>query len=95
MVDVCTIQLSIHGGEYTIHSNSMDPDYPNSHRIHVWYIYLHEWLIFMVHVGKYTIHGSYGIGLSIFFTKNQPRMDMIKVNRFPGSMVVSCSLNRW
>ena len=26
----------------------------NSHRIHVWYIYLHEWLIFMVNVGKYT-----------------------------------------
>ena len=25
-----------------------------SHRIHVWYIYLHEWLIFMVNVGKYT-----------------------------------------
>ena len=31
-----------------------------SHRIHVWYIYLHEWLILMVNVGKYTIHGSYG-----------------------------------
>ena len=25
-----------------------------------WYIYLHEWLIFMVNVGKYTIHGSSG-----------------------------------
>ena len=24
------------------------------------YIYLHEWLIFMVNVGKYTIHGYYG-----------------------------------
>ena len=22
--------------------------------IHLWYIYLHEWLIFMVNVGKYT-----------------------------------------
>ena len=31
-----------------------------THRIHVWYIYLHEWLILVVHVGKYTIHGSYG-----------------------------------
>ena len=32
-----------------------------SHRIHGdWYIYLHEWLIFMANVGKYTIHGSYG-----------------------------------
>ena len=26
-----------------------------------WYIYLHEWLIVMVDVGKYTIHGSCGI----------------------------------
>ena len=25
-----------------------------THRIHVWYIYLHEWLIFMVNEGKYT-----------------------------------------
>ena len=25
---------------------------PNS--IHIWYIYLHEWLFFMVNVGKYT-----------------------------------------
>ena len=25
-----------------------------------WYIYLLEWLIFMVNVGKYTIHGWYG-----------------------------------
>ena len=24
------------------------------HRSHVWNIYLHEWLIFMVNVGKYT-----------------------------------------
>ena len=26
-----------------------------------WYIYLHEWLIFMVNVGKYAIHGCYGL----------------------------------
>ena len=26
-----------------------------------WYICLHEWLILMVNVGKYTIHGWYGI----------------------------------
>ena len=31
-----------------------------SHKIHGtnWHIYLHEWLIFMVHLSKYTIHGS-------------------------------------
>ena len=28
----------------------------NTHRIHVWYIYLHECLIFMVNVGKYTTY---------------------------------------
>ena len=33
-----------------------------SHGIHVWYICLHEWLIF-VNAGKYTIHGSYGHGI--------------------------------
>ena len=31
-----------------------------THRIHVWYIYLHEVLILMLNVGKYTIHGSCG-----------------------------------
>ena len=34
----------------------------HSHRIHVMYgIFTHIWLIFMVNVGKYTIHGCYGI----------------------------------
>ncbi len=28
--------------------------------IHVWYIYLHLVDLFMVNVGKYTIHGCYG-----------------------------------
>ena len=36
-----------------------------SHRIHVWYIYLHEWLVFMVNVGEYTIHGSYGYRIRV------------------------------
>ena len=31
-----------------------------SHRIHVWYL-TYISLIFMVHVGKYTIHGSCGV----------------------------------
>ena len=31
-----------------------------SHRIHGIGIFAYMWLIFMVHVGKYTIHGSYG-----------------------------------
>ena len=33
-----------------------------THRIHVWYIYLHLVDFYGFHVGKYTIHGSYRIG---------------------------------
>ena len=33
-------------------------------------IFTHIWLIFMVNVGKYTIHGSYGKGLDISVTLN-------------------------
>ena len=31
------------------------------------YIYVHQWLIFMVNVGKYTIHGCYRYFFIIFF----------------------------
>ena len=31
-----------------------------THRIHVWYIYLHLPWTSTIHVGKYAIHGSYG-----------------------------------
>ena len=34
-----------------------------------WYIYLHEWLIFMVNVGKYSIHGCYGICSIVWLKK--------------------------
>ena len=37
--------------------------------IHVWYIYLHGWLIFMVNLGRYTIHGCYGCD---HFSQNHP-----------------------
>ena len=33
-----------------------------AHRIHGTGIFPYIWLIFMVNVGKYTIHGSYGDG---------------------------------
>ena len=40
-----------------------------SHGIHVWYIYLHLVDFYGFHVGKYTIHGSYGHGKTPrFFT---------------------------
>ena len=29
--------------------------------LHVSYIYLHDWVIYGVNVGKYSIHGAYGI----------------------------------
>ena len=37
--------------------------------VHVWYIYiyLHEWLSFMVNVGKYSIYGASGIQRNIDF----------------------------
>ncbi len=35
--------------------------------LNVWSIYLHEWLILMVNVGKYTIHGSYGFSWWCFY----------------------------
>ena len=28
--------------------------------LHVWYIYLQNWVIYGVDVGKYAIHGAYG-----------------------------------
>ena len=40
------------------------------HRIHVWYIYLYFVDYFLVNVGKYTLHGSYGMDL------NQLNMDV-------------------
>jgi hypothetical protein len=28
--------------------------------LHVWNIYLHDWVIMVVNVGKYSIHGAHG-----------------------------------
>ena len=28
--------------------------------LYVWYIYLQNWVMFRVNVGKYSIHGAYG-----------------------------------
>ena len=40
----------------------------HTHTIHVWYIYLHMVDLFMVNVGKYTIHGLFGIYLQCFWS---------------------------
>ena len=41
-------------------------------------IYAYIWLIFMVNVGKYTIHGSYGY---VSFSKDR---NILKLNAAPG-----------
>ena len=33
----------------------------------VWYIYLQNWVIYRVNVGKYTIHGSSGYGSHVLY----------------------------
>ena len=42
----------------TVWSNS------SSHMLHVCYIYLHYWVIFGANIGKYSIHGAYGLVIS-------------------------------
>ena len=42
-----------------------------AHKIHVWYIYLHENHKNQAHVGKYSIHGWYGLFYSGFGTPLQ------------------------
>ena len=42
------------------------------HRIHVWYIYLHLVDVYGFHVGKYTIHGSYGYHKTMFNSHTRP-----------------------
>ena len=31
-----------------------------THMLNVWYVYLHDWVIYGANVAKYTIHGSSG-----------------------------------
>ena len=47
----------------------------SAHSIHVWCIYLHLaiWLICMVNVAKYTIHGCYGLDKHCFFRWSQTK----------------------
>ena len=44
------------------------------HRIHGTGIFPYIWLIFMVNVGKYTIHGSYGDGWGSFFPRIREKL---------------------
>ena len=38
------------------------PKISQSHMLHVWNMYLQNWVIIEVSVGKYSIHGAYGSG---------------------------------
>ena len=42
------------------HCGSVFGPWDQNHRIHVWYRFTYIWLMFMVNVGSYTIHGPYG-----------------------------------
>ena len=42
--------------------------FPNT--MYVWHIYLHEWLIFMVNVGKYTIHWMVWVCVWLFWIRH-------------------------
>ena len=53
----------------------------HTHRIHVWYIYTHIWLIYMVNVGKYTIHGSYGKETEIDFLEVSSWWRLLRFSR--------------
>ena len=37
------------------------PSSYNAHMLHVWYSYLQNWVIYGANVGKYSIHGAYGM----------------------------------
>ena len=41
--------------------SAMESQNLHSHMLQVWYIYLQNWVIFKANVGKYSIHGAYGI----------------------------------
>ena len=44
----------------------------DTHRIHVWYIYLHLVVFYGgIFIGKYTIHGSYGIWILSLWKKQK------------------------
>ena len=72
------------GSNYRGRGNIINPNYNTiKYPYHPWdwYIYLHEWLIFMVNVGGiYTIHGSSGIEIlqiHRLFALNNPGLLLI------------------
>ena len=39
---------------------SLKDEHPETQMLHVWNIYLQNWVILVVNVGKYSVHGAYG-----------------------------------
>ena len=89
------MHLKIDGWNNTVLVSFLGPERPifrrvcfNTHRIHVWHIYLHEsheWLIPMVNAGKFTIYGSYGIGLQPLPRKDT-RLHLMRPLTGPGAV---------
>ena len=64
-------------------SGKMDEHGRNTQMLHVWNICLNFWVIFGVNVGKYSIHGAYGICLG-FSRKFMISLELIVVDHhFP------------
>ena len=59
-----------------------------SQRIHVCYNYLHAWLICMEHVGKYTIHGTYGYQPCTLISLSQSDTESNQVSRLLLSLLL-------
>ena len=73
-LDVCLgWRQIIWGGLWESFPQAAEPEFSELSLIHiplpsmglVW-LPIHEWLIFMVNVGRYTIHGCYGIWILLF-----------------------------
>ena len=54
------VVLDAHGGVTMEEPWSLSGEQVIPHMLHVWYIYLHNWVVFRANVGKYSIHGAHG-----------------------------------
>ena len=63
-----------------------------SHMLHVWYMYLQEWVIFRASVGKYSTHAAYGNkgfnSCKWHILGIQPSMGNVDVNGYSGRITI-------
>ena len=45
--------------------------------LHVWYMYLQNWVMFMANVGTYSIHGACGLCIG-YLSKSKDRICLIR-----------------